>query len=89
MFLGVEEEGTEPVLAGPQARGERDGHRVGGQDVEGAAFDERGDPQVGEELVCPCRYAFGALAARRPRADLREAEQIRPFDVVEPQDAGE
>ncbi|GDY51860.1 hypothetical protein SVIO_024830 [Streptomyces violaceusniger] len=89
MFLGIKEERTKPVLAGPQPRGERDRHGVGGQDIERAPFDERGDLKVGEQFVHPRRYVLGPLAARRPGACRSKAEQIRPLDVVELQDARE
>lgn len=89
LFLRVEEEGTKPVLAGSQTWGEGDGHGVGGQYVEGAPFDERGDLKVGEELVHPYRHVLGSLAARCPGACCREAEQVGPLDVVEVQDARE
>ncbi len=89
LFLGIEEEGTQPVLAGPQPGGEGDGHGVGGQDVERATLDERGDLQVGEQLVHPRRHVLRPHPARRPGPCRGEAEQIRPLDVVEPQDPRE
>ncbi|MFD2121769.1 hypothetical protein ACFSNO_22835 [Streptomyces cirratus] len=44
---------------------------------------------MGEQLVHPRRYVLGPLAPWRPGVCRREAEQVRPLDVVEPQDARE
>lgn len=87
LLLRVEKERTKPVLAGSQARGEREGHGFGGQDVKRAPLDEGGDLEVGEQLVHSCRYVLGPFTARRPGTCRHEAEQVRPLDVVELQDA--
>ncbi len=89
LLLGIEEEGEKPVLTGSQARGECDGHGIGIQNVEGAAFDERGNLQVGKELTHPCRHVLRSPAAPCPGTGCSQSEQIRLLDVVELQDARE
>lgn len=89
LLLGIEEQRTQAVETGSQARGERDREPIGRQHVERAAFHERGSAHARQELTRPRRGAFGLRAPLHRRARGDQAEQIILFELLEAQDARE
>jgi hypothetical protein len=88
-LLRIEEEVTEPVMAPCEARRERGGKGVRGEDVEVSSLDECGNVEGSEEMVHPCRNSFSAPWLPVSRSRGSEAEKVLGLDIVESQNPGQ
>lgn len=89
-LLGIEQQRAQPVASGDQTGREHRGERVGGEDVEVAALDERRQLERGQKMLQPRGDALGTRAPPRPRRVRGgERDEVVGLDIVQSQHARE